>query len=63
MIFRNEKVYAFRLSILNSMARKTDLTQADIRRFKECSYTRMLLMFWKPLDSFYDEEFLQEMEK
>lgn len=71
-LMRNERVYNYRGKIIDAVY---ELNKADIRAGKKnyarldhrwealesVSYHRMTLMFWKPLASFFDQDFLKEI--
>ena len=60
MLVRNTRVFNYRGKIIDGVYRHDDWM--ELRRvFTSVSYKRMLYRFWKPLDSFYDDEFLKKI--
>lgn len=69
---RNGKVYKHRTKISDAVY-KTGIEELEDGSYslaksaqrwayvREISYDKQVLMFWKPLESFYDQEFLKEI--
>ena len=70
LVARNLIVYKYQVKILNEIY---DLSNKDIdnglqwswryEKYNEVPYSKMLLMFWKRLDSFYDNKMTEVQEK
>lgn len=69
---RNIRVFRYRIKLLDAVHKKNleDIDKGGKRipyithrweYLETVSYDRMVLMFWKPLDSFYDPKFLEEV--
>ncbi len=54
-LWRNERVGAYRLNILDRLPMQEKKFQRAMKEYKRISYHEMLWKFWRPLRSFYDE--------
>jgi hypothetical protein len=62
LIRRNNQVLKYRMYIINLISKRDmeeilkgmSYTGSRLKMFSQVSYYKMLLKFWKPLDSFFD---------
>jgi len=65
LLFRNERVFKYRMGVLSKVSEKAKLdiinNRTDWRRhyniFERVKYNEMLLKFWRSFDSFFPEEY------